>query len=523
MKEMCIYVDKSNHIPVDEWDTEEHPAAEEDRIFKNIKGELILPIHELYDIGDSEESKQLDYFAMNSKRSYNSDETREHICRYLNYFEKFYDFDKELLMIIYEIKINIDYIPNYNKNMFLNDINRYIIRNHNLTRKIRHFVDDNYLMHLTNNNYKTPNLQFNNSHAKVLYEISLLTNMYIPLATHYMYIHFIKTSEQIQQFMLDLFNLAMIKFEEERGIYIYDKLYETATSVVNKSKNPDKLLWEKNMIRGNNTTSQIRDSVQDIILQILPKYTYKNNIINFNYYSSRQCLRFKITDISYEFNFNKLSSSKRDSDMNSEYDRFEARINKKDSGLFLQNKVSAEQTVNNIDIMFGPFYEDEINHYKKKLTIDGNSIINQKLQRQLVGYMYYSMLDDPITFKAVRNHTDYIKLIIAAKRKLLAIGMVFLPYVISSRIIRIANKKVVSKKELLRYQNASLFNQLKDKYSDEKVINKIWELIGSVTSSSFEIIDYDPVNHKPTDIDGKTLPMINDIINEEMQFFISTI
>ena len=147
----------------------------------------------------------------------------------------------------------------------------------------------------------------------------------------------------------------------------------------------------------------------------------------------------------------------------------------------------------------------------------------QKLQRQLVGYMYYSMLDDPITFKAVRNHTDYIKLIIAAKRKLLAIGMVFLPYVISSRIIRIANKKVVSKKELLRYQNASLFNQLKDKYSDEKVINKIWELIGSVTSSSFEIIDYDPVNHKPTDIDGKTLPMINDIINEEMQFFISTI
>ena len=87
------------------------------------------------------------------------------------------------MILIKNYKINIDYIPNYNKNMFLNDINRYIIRNHNLTRKIRHFVDDNYLMHLTNNNYKTPNLQFNNSHAKVLYEISLLTNMYIPLAS----------------------------------------------------------------------------------------------------------------------------------------------------------------------------------------------------------------------------------------------------------------------------------------------------------------------------------------------------
>lgn len=290
MREMCFYVDKSNHIPVDDWDTEEHPIAEEDRIFKNIRGEIILPIHELYGSGDSEEAKQLDYFAMNSKRSYNSDETREHICRYLNYFEKYYDFDKELLMILYEIKINIDYMPIYSKENFLDDVNRYIIRNFNLTRKVRQFVDDNYLMKLSSNNNKTPNLQFNNAHAKVLYEISLLTNMYIPLATHYMYIHFIKSSEQIQDFMLNLFDLCMVKYEEERGIYIYNKLYETATSVVNKSKNPDKILWERNIIRGNNTTLHIKDSVNDIILQILPKYAFKSNIINFNY--------FKLTEAS---------------------------------------------------------------------------------------------------------------------------------------------------------------------------------------------------------------------------------
>jgi hypothetical protein len=113
----------------------------------------------------------------------------------------------------------------------------------------------------------------------------------------------------------------MVKYEEERGIYIYNKLYETATSVVNKSKNPDQLLWEKNLIRGNNTTTHTKDSVIDVILQILPKYTFDKNIINFNYFSNRQCLRFKITDISYELNFSKLSSSKRDSDQNSEYDK----------------------------------------------------------------------------------------------------------------------------------------------------------------------------------------------------------
>ena len=320
MLEMCKIVDKSDHIPVDQWDSDENPIDDKDRIFRNIRGEIILPITDFFCSGD-ESKKSLNYFAMNTKRSYNSEETRKHICKYMNYFEKYYDTDKELLMIIYNIKLNIDYIRSYEIDNFMDDINRYIIRNQSLTYKVRHFVDDNYLMKLSSNNNRTPNLQFNNEHAKVLYEISLFMNMYIPLATHYMYIHGIKLSEEIITFMLTLFDMCMVKYEEERGIYIYDKIYETAVSVVNKSKNPDKLLWEKNQIRGNNTTTHTKESVIDIIMNIMPKYSYDNNIINFNYFSNRQCLRFKITDIRYEYPFYKMSSSKRDADQNSEYDQ----------------------------------------------------------------------------------------------------------------------------------------------------------------------------------------------------------
>lgn len=289
MLEMCKIVDKSNHIPVDLWDSDEYPISDEDRIFRSIRGEIILPITDFFCSGD-ENKKSLNYFAMNTKRSYNSEETRKHICKYMNYFEKYYDTDKELLMIIYNIKLNIDYIRSYEIDNFMDDVNRYIIRNQSLTYKVRHFVDDNYLMKLSSNNNRTPNLQFNNEHAKVLYEISLFMNMYIPLATHYMYIHGIKLSEEIIVFMLTLFDMCMVKYEEERGIYIYDKIYETAVSVVNKSKNPDKLLWEKNQIRGNNTTTHTKESVIDIIMNIMPKYSYDNNIINFNYFSNRQCL-----------------------------------------------------------------------------------------------------------------------------------------------------------------------------------------------------------------------------------------
>ena len=293
MPQMYHLIHRENFIPVDKWDTPEYPIDEADRIFKNVRGEIILPIHELFSGGSEiiENAQQLDFFAMNSKRSYNSDVTRNHICRYLNYFEKFYDRNQELLLVIYKIKFCIDFLPNYSVEAFMDDINRYIIRNRELTRMITLFVEQNYTMKLSSNNNKTPNLQFNNYHAKILYEISFLTNIYIPLATHYMYVHYIKKREDIHRFMLQLFDLCMLKYEEECGVHIYEKLYETATSVVNKSVGVDKTLWRKNIIRGNNPTTHIRESLNDIILQILPKYDFARNIINFNYLTIRSILR----------------------------------------------------------------------------------------------------------------------------------------------------------------------------------------------------------------------------------------
>lgn len=518
---------KEEHIPVDLWDTPEHPISEQDRIFRNIRGEVILPISQLINGGD-EENKQLDYFAMNTKRSYNSDKIREHICRYLNYFEKYYDVNKELLMVISKIKIAMVYNKDYTIPMFMNDVNIFIIRNNTLYPHIKHFVDDNYLMKLSSNNNKTPNLQFEDKHAKILYEISLLMNIYIPLATHYMYLHFIKQSEDTQNFMLELFDLCVTKYEEEQGIDIYSKLYETVTAIVNKSKNTDRPLWEKNMIRGVNTTTHTKNAVYDIILQIIPKYSYYDiikdevsNIINFNHYSGRQSIRFNITGIPFEYSFIKLSSSNRDADQNSEYDRYEARISKKDEALYLQNKCQAEKTIERIETLYGPFEEDEIMHYKRRLTQEGKSVINS-FQKQLVHYLFDKDFGDPISMQSI-NQIDYIKLLIAAKRILLRNNMVILPYIISSRVVRVATRKNVNKKELIKLQASELYPKIKEKYANPNMEQKILEMIGKIVSSSFEIIDYDTVNHCPTKEDGLMVPIVNDVIDEELLMFITMI
>ena len=93
-------------IPVDSW----VPTNDEDKIFKHVKGSKILPVSEYYRISDN---AVLDNFILNSKKSYNSDNLREHLCHYINYFEKFYDTDRELLAVYYKIKYLIDYVNSY--------------------------------------------------------------------------------------------------------------------------------------------------------------------------------------------------------------------------------------------------------------------------------------------------------------------------------------------------------------------------------------------------------------------------
>lgn len=516
--DLCTIVDKSKIIDVDLWGTEEYPIDPEDILFKNIKGEIILPISEFFGT-PTEESKQLDYFIVSIKRSYNSDGARDNLCLYLNYFEKFYDEDKELLSILYHLKFTIDYNKSYSKDNFIDDINRYIIRNVSLGRKITRFVTDNYKIKLSNNGGRTPNLQFNSKHAKILYEIKIIMNMYIPLATHYMYIHMIDKSKDVKDFMLELYDKCVIKYEEERGVYIHNKLYETALSVVNKSKNSDKKLWDKNLIRGNNHTTHIKDTVNDTILQIIPKYSFDRNIINLNYYSNRSSLRYKITDVAYEFNFDRLSSYERDQDQNSEYDRYEARLNKKDSALALQNKVAAEQSMKRIESLYGyDITNDEVNHFRKALTANGTQIIN-KLTNQLLGYLYYKDLGDPETWKSIPNTTSYIRLMICARRILTDSGMIILPHILSSKVIRASSRKVISKNNSMEIKNAELYKLFVDKYNNPKIQQKWFELLGTIKATTFQIIDYDLKNKCAGPLDGKPLPIIDDIIDEEFLHF----
>lgn len=266
-------------IPVDQW-----IMGEEDKLIKTTKGFIIIPVKELFGIND----EQFNYFTVSPKRCYNSVDIREHIVQYVNYFEKFYDTDKELITIYGRLKYLIDYEAGYTKYHLFNDIYRYIL-NSSIRFKISCMNRDNYYLDLSKTIKKNSkdNLKYNNAHGMILMEISLIYNIIIPLLTHYIYIHNIGN---VNDFLLEIYD----KILDLYSVDIYNKLYETSISNTEQHRKSH-IIWEKQDIRGINTTTHSMDSVNNIIINIIPKYLYNGNMVTYNYKSIIRNMKYQIT------------------------------------------------------------------------------------------------------------------------------------------------------------------------------------------------------------------------------------
>jgi hypothetical protein len=270
-------------------------------------------------------------------------------------------------------------------------------------------------------------------------------------------------------------------------------------------------------IRGISPTTHAQQCVQNIILNIIPKYIYNQHLIHFNISSVQKNTGFQITDIEYEFNYVNLSSSKRDEDLNSEFDKFESFLIKTDEALYLQNKVNCESAMQVLDLMYGqPGDEQEIDFYLKSLSSDGTVAVNS-FQKDLVFNLFYKFFGDVNSINSI-NLRDYIKLIIYARRILEMSGMVLLPYLISSKITRLATRKSINKKEMVKITSSPLYSQIQAKYRNEKVEKHILSIIAIAMSSDFKAID--PFDNE---VNGKMISIVPELLIEEVLLYITLI
>jgi len=270
--------------PVDDW-----VPSEEDMIFKTVKGAIITDISSFYGLDNN---PNLDSFYLAAKRSYNNQKLRDHLVQYLNYFEKYYDFDKELPTIYATMKYLIDYEPSYTKEALFYDIRKRIIFGP-LAFKAERMVRDNYQLDLEYSNKKNPALQYTDKHAMLLLKISLLMNMMIPLLCHFLTVRKIRsTIDFLMEIYDDLLHI-------NPDVDIYAKLYETALTNVSRMEKKNPIIFAKQDIRGLNVSTHSAASTINIILNLIPKYIFSANHINLNYRSIKHNTAFQITDIEW--------------------------------------------------------------------------------------------------------------------------------------------------------------------------------------------------------------------------------
>ena len=102
-------------------------------------------------------------------------------------------------------------------------------------------------------------------------KISVLMNVMIPLMCHFMYARGINDSTE---FILSVYDLLIDQFD----IDVYNKLYETAISNVLRTAKRNQGIWNMQDIRGINTTIHSLQSVQNVLINIMPKYRYDGNL-----------------------------------------------------------------------------------------------------------------------------------------------------------------------------------------------------------------------------------------------------
>lgn len=202
--------------------------------------------------------------------------------------------------------------------------------------------------------------------------------------------------------------------------------------------------------------------------------------------------------------------------MNSEFDKFESYTTKADSSLMMQMETSCQESMTLIRQRYGPFDPEEISFFKRRLADNGQIKINS-LQKMLVFNLFYKYFQDSQALNCI-NLDDYITLILAARKILEENGMYLLGAIVASKVIRLASRKSVNKKEMMKLESSELYAVIKDKYRNEKIEKQILGIIAALLSSDFEFIDFqDP------DIDGKKIVVTSEIASEEVLMYVSMI
>jgi hypothetical protein len=306
-------------------------------------------------------------------------------------------------------------------------------------------------------------------------------------------------------------------------INMYNKLFVYVKAKILESNSNNSLLFEQREIFGDDIYTIIHKFTNNVLISdTMFKYTFDNNVIGFNKtiikYQLGYFLRYQ-----YQKNITEITKTE-NSDGLSGVDKMAMNLTKLDEGITTFADINIEKTIERIQRIMGiSISQDEIDYYRYNQYPSPIQIqlINSYFTKYFGAYRDLNLL----------TRRQYIILMLLLKKKLLKelgfenndeIYQAALPYIltgnleskVNTRLIR--NNRFISKiEESYLYQN--LINN-KYAYLQQIKPDYILSLVSSLINTKFSYVTYEN-----TDLLGQEIEYSEDMISDELLFFLNSI
>lgn len=470
------------------------------------------------------------------------DNKLELICRYINYFEKFYDTDHELIYAYSKIKhaVKVEKLFTAENIYAFRDFLYDILFTPSMIKKIEDITMENYLDDIEGADEKYKNdekqhlesLRFTNQHVRILLSISFG----MKIMSSPMYDFFTENDIKIDKYDGTIFRFYEKLFDIfNQDCDIYNKLYVYVKTKVMESNAINKIIFLQKEIQGKDIYTVINDMLNIILISDnMVKFAYsehwdsklghyKENIPGF----IKTIIKFQLMYFCKDQNaltFTEITNTK-NADGLSGSDKMQMNLTKLDESIPIQSDLIIKYEINDIKSLIDfDITEEEIQYYR-------DYHYPSKIQMHLV-YSYYAKFFGTYTQLNLLTRRQYIELIVLLKKKLLLeLGYdpnskepvpAALPYILTGNVIDKVNTRMVRNSKFLdKVESSYLWEKLtKDKYGLLMEIepDQLNTLVSTFINTRFSF-----VAPEFPDMLGKEILYSEDKICDELLFFLNSI
>ena len=360
-----------------------------------------------------------------------------------------YDTDRVMITKYLTMKYRINKKIYDHMNQFRDTLYDFIVDDE-LIDAIRNYVNANYISHIKekNTNEKfNKGLEFTDEHCKILYSISCAMKYIIPLVAEFIY-YYPEYQPNTSEYLCKVFDPLFDIFAKD--INIINKLIESVRFRVASTHYSNKKIWAYYEIIGLNSEYLIDLLTRKIIHDLIPKYQFDRNIIAFNHVAINKNIQF-FFQFNLPYAFKPVNNTRRDNGL-SDFDKLmikTARVNESET---ICREVNIRNTIKRL------YHKYKIVPTRDEIEFYSGCDIN-KLQRTFI-FLFFSKDFGSYDVLYGCDFKTYIKLMILLKKILRQLNFSYLSRLISSRIEPSLDRRILSKKNILKIVDNYKYNYL---------------------------------------------------------------